>query len=53
MLIYFRSVLIRSTKPNKIVNKYKKDYLWHKDYFKLSPRTNLSNFLTTIEGKEG
>lgn len=41
------------SKANKIIDKYAKNYLWHKDEFKLVPRTSISNTLTHIEGKNG
>ncbi|KAG5891261.1 hypothetical protein JTB14_019668 [Gonioctena quinquepunctata] len=37
-------------KANKIVQKFSRDYLWHKDEFKLIPRTSISNSLGFIEG---
>ncbi|XP_060535573.1 protein ecdysoneless [Cylas formicarius] len=38
-------------KANKIVEKYAKNYLWHKDAFKLTIRTSHSNYLRHIEDK--
>ncbi|XP_066138767.1 protein ecdysoneless isoform X1 [Euwallacea fornicatus] len=37
---------------NQVVKQQCQDYLWHKDPFKLTTRTHLSNFLTHIDGKE-
>ncbi|KAJ8924921.1 hypothetical protein NQ315_001078 [Exocentrus adspersus] len=37
-------------KANKIVKKYADDYLWHKDEFRLSPRTSIHNKLSHIDG---
>ncbi|CAH0547417.1 unnamed protein product [Brassicogethes aeneus] len=39
------------SKANKIIDNYSKNYLWHKDEFKLVPRTSISNLLTHIDGK--
>ncbi|KAJ8953969.1 hypothetical protein NQ314_007162, partial [Rhamnusium bicolor] len=36
---------------NKIVKKYTDNYLWHKDEFKLIPRTSIYNTLSHIDGK--
>ncbi|CAG9818506.1 unnamed protein product [Phaedon cochleariae] len=47
--------LILSTlldKANKIITKYTKDYLWHKDEFKLLLRTSTTNSLHFIEGNK-
>ncbi|CAG9831641.1 unnamed protein product [Diabrotica balteata] len=39
-------------KTNKIIHKYTKNFLWHKDDFKLVIRTSTSNFLNEIEGQK-
>ncbi|XP_023015143.2 ecdysoneless cell cycle regulator [Leptinotarsa decemlineata] len=36
-------------KANKIIENFTDNYLWHKDEFKLSPRTSISNSLGFIE----
>lgn len=41
------------TKANKIVKKYTNNYLWHRDEFKLVPRTSIYNTLNHIDGKKG
>lgn len=40
-------------KAEKIVEKYTKDYLWHKDEFKLVTRTTLFNKFICDNGKTG
>ncbi|XP_056649170.1 protein ecdysoneless [Diorhabda sublineata] len=39
-------------KAKKIIDKYAKNYLWHKDEFQLSIRISTSNFLNEIEGQK-
>ncbi|CAG9771096.1 unnamed protein product [Ceutorhynchus assimilis] len=39
-------------KANRVIEKFARGYLWHKDPVQLLPRTSLSNFLTHIDGKE-
>ncbi|CAH1992228.1 unnamed protein product [Acanthoscelides obtectus] len=48
--VILRSILLEA---NKVIEKYTKDYLWHKDEFKLAPRTSIYNSLIHIDGKEG
>ncbi|CAH1992227.1 unnamed protein product [Acanthoscelides obtectus] len=47
--VILRSILLEA---NKVIEKYTKDYLWHKDEFKLAPRTSIYNSLIHIDGKE-
>ncbi|KAJ8982400.1 hypothetical protein NQ317_012438 [Molorchus minor] len=37
---------------SKIVKKYAESYLWHKDEFKLVPRTSIYNYLNHIDGEK-
>lgn len=38
-------------KANKIIHKYTKNFLWHKDEFRLVVRTSISNYLNELDGQ--
>lgn len=40
-------------KVNKIIDKYTTAFLWHKDAFKLSPRTSVYNELNSVTEDNG
>nr|CAI5836375.1 unnamed protein product [Callosobruchus analis] len=40
------------SKVNRIIEKYTKEYLWHKDEFKLVPRTSIYNSLIQVDGEK-
>lgn len=40
-------------KADKIINKYTKDFIWHKDGFKLSARTTIYNKLNNASDDDG
>lgn len=40
-------------KANKIIHRYTKNFLWHKDEFRLVVRTSISNYLNELDGQRG